>query len=83
LAVIEHDDERVERVAIAIYEASVHAAIIHGWRAEPEALRERFRKAARAAIEAHAIRDHLASPTRCQCGLTHDECRLTACDMGD
>jgi hypothetical protein len=45
-------DDELERVAIAIYEARVHSAIINGWRSEPEALRERFRKAARAATAA-------------------------------
>jgi hypothetical protein len=50
MAVIERDE--IERVAIAIYEARVHTAIIHGWNAEPEALRERFRRAAARALAA-------------------------------
>lgn len=41
-----------ERIAIAIYEARIHAAIINGWDAEPKALRERFLKAADAALQA-------------------------------
>lgn len=46
-----------ERVAIAIYEARVHAAIINGWDAEPEALRERMLKAADAALQASGAVD--------------------------
>jgi hypothetical protein len=48
MSVIERSER--ERVAIAIYEARVHAAIINGWDAESAALRERFLKAADAAI---------------------------------
>jgi hypothetical protein len=46
------DPEELQRVAIAIYEARVHATVINGWDAEPEALRERFEKAARGALNA-------------------------------
>jgi uncharacterized protein (DUF1778 family) len=48
MSVVERSER--ERVAIAIYEARVHAAIINGWDAEPAALRERFLKAADAAL---------------------------------
>jgi hypothetical protein len=48
-----------ERVAIAIYEARVHSAFIHGWDAEPEALRERFLKAADRALQASGAVDLL------------------------
>jgi hypothetical protein len=48
----EKPDPRVERIALAIYEARVHTTVIHGWSSEPEALRERFRKAATVALAA-------------------------------
>ena len=58
MSVIERSER--ERVAIAIYEARVHTTVINGWDAEPEALRERFRKAADAAITTQGAVDRLA-----------------------
>jgi len=42
-------DETVEAVALVIYESRLHTSFINGWSVEPEALRERFRRAARSA----------------------------------
>jgi hypothetical protein len=43
---------RIEAAAIAIYESRVHTTVINGWSSEPEALRDRFRRAALAAANA-------------------------------